>query len=279
MIKSFCKINLSLRVLKKLKIGLHDIQSNTMLLNLHDVIKVNKINSKKDVIFFKGKFKKLVDKSKNSVSDVIRILRTTGLIKKENRYKIIVNKKIPVFSGLGGGTSNAAFVIKYFLKSKIDNKVIKIFEEKIGSDLRFFFNKQVYQKNLRKLIKYKKNFNFYFVLVYPNIKCLTKKIYSKVKKYSSPSKINTSKFLSKNNFIYLMKKEENDLQKIVTQKFNVLEKVLNFISIQKDCYFSRITGSGSVCFGMFKSRKSAILGLKIIKKKFPKYWSIVTKTI
>ena len=114
MIKSFCKINLSLRVLKKLKTGLHDIQSNTMLLNLHDVIKVNKINSKKDVIFFKGKFKKLVNKSKNSVSDVIRILRTSGLIRKENRYKIIVNKRIPVFSGLGGGTSNAAFLIKEF---------------------------------------------------------------------------------------------------------------------------------------------------------------------
>jgi len=279
MIKSYCKINLSLRVIKKLRNGLHDIQSNTLLLDLHDSIKINRINKKKDVIVFTGRFKKSVNNLKNSVSSTLSILRANQFLKKEKKYKIIVNKKIPVFSGLGGGTSNAAFVIKYFLKSKIDNKVIKIFEEKIGSDLRFFFNKQVYQKNLRKLIKYKKNFNFYFVLVYPNIKCLTKKIYSKVKKYSSPSKINTSKILSKNNFIYLMKKEENDLQKIATQKFNVLEKVLNFISIQKDCYFSRITGSGSVCFGMFKSRKSAILGLKIIKKKFPKYWSIVTKTI
>ncbi len=279
MIKSYCKINLSLRVIKKLRNGLHDIQSNTLLLDLHDSIKINRINKKKDVVVFKGMFKKSVNNLKNSVSSTLSILRANQFLKKEKKYKIIVNKKIPVFSGLGGGTSNAAFLIKYFLKSKIDNKVIKIFEEKIGSDLRFFFNKQVYQKNLRKLIKYKKNFNFYFVLVYPNIKCSTKKIYSKVKKYSSPSKINTSKILSKNNFIYLMKKEENDLQKIATQKFNVLEKVLNFISIQKDCYFSRITGSGSVCFGMFKSRKSAILGLKIIKKKFPKYWSIVTKTI
>ena len=153
MIKSFCKINLSLRVLKKLKIGLHDIQSNTMLLDLHDVIKVNKINSKKDVIFFKDKFKKLVDKSKNSVSDVIRILRTTGLIKKENRYKIIVNKKIPAFSGLGGGTSNAAFLIKYFTKNKIDSLNLRPFEKRIGSDLRLFFHKQFFQKSLK---KYKK---------------------------------------------------------------------------------------------------------------------------
>ena len=109
MTKSFCKINLSLRVLKKLKTGLHDIQSNTMLLNLHDIVKVNRTKRKKDVIFFKGKFKKLVNKSKNSVSDTMYLLRRNGLIKKEEVYKIVVNKKIPVFSGLGGGSSNAAF--------------------------------------------------------------------------------------------------------------------------------------------------------------------------
>ena len=279
MIKSFCKINLSLRVLKKLKVGLHDIQSNTMLLNLYDVIKVNKINSKKDVIFFKGKFKKLVDKSKNSVSDVIRILRTSGLIRKENRYKIIVNKKIPVFSGLGGGTSNAAFLIKYFTKNKIDSLNLRPFEKKIGSDLRLFFHKQFFQKSLKKYKKYKKNFTFYFVLIYPNIKCSTRKIYSKVKEYNYRGKTDFSKIGSKDRFVYLIRREYNDLQKIVTSEFIILKRLLNFISIQQGCYFSRMTGSGSVCFGIFKSKKLAILGLKRIKKKFPKYWYVVAKTI
>ena len=133
-IKSFCKINLSLRVLKKLRIGLHNIQSNTLLLNLYDTIKINRINKKKDIVLFRGRFKKLVNKSKNSVFDTMAILRSRGLVKKENRYRIIVNKKIPVFSGLGGGTSNAAFLIKYFVKNKITNLNLRIFEKKVGSD-------------------------------------------------------------------------------------------------------------------------------------------------
>ena len=33
------------------------------------------------------------------------------------------------------------------------------------------------------------------------------------------------------------------------------------------------------CYGMFKSKKSAIAGLKIIKTKFPKYWCVFAKTI
>ncbi len=279
MIKSFCKINLSLKVLKKLKIGLHDIQSNTMLLNLHDTLKVKKFNGKKDIIIFKGNFKKMVNKSKNSVSDTIRILRKKNLIKKENKYKIIVNKKIPVFSGLGGGTSNAAFLIKHLTKNKIKSSKLKIFEKQIGSDFKLFFYKQLFQKNLKKIIKYKKNFNFNFVLVYPNIQCSTKTIYSKVKKYSDSSETDFSKIISKDKFVDSIRKETNDLQKIVTSEFFILKRLLNFISIQQGCYFSRMTGSGSVCFGIFKSKKSAILGFKRIKKKFPKYWCVIAKTI
>ena len=278
-IKSFCKINLSLRVLKKLRIGLHNIQSNTLLLNLYDTIKINRINKKKDIVLFRGRFKKLVNKSKNSVFDTMAILRSRGLVKKENRYRIVVNKKIPVFSGLGGGTSNAAFLIKYFVKNKITNLNLRIFEKKVGSDLRLFFNKQVYQKSLKNLKKYKKNFTFYFVLVYPYIKCSTKDIYFKVREYSSNSTIDTSKIKSKNRFIYLMRRERNDLQEIVVSKFVTLKRILNFISVKEGCYFSRITGSGSVCFGIFKSKKTAILGLKSIKKKFPKYWCVIAKTI
>ena len=279
MIKSFCKINLSLKVLKKLKIGLHDIQSNTMLLNLHDTLKVKKFHGKKDIIIFKGNFKKMVNKSKNSVSDTIRILRKKNLIKKENKYKIIVNKKIPVFSGLGGGTSNAAFLIKHLTKNKIKSSKLKIFEKQIGSDFKLFFYKQLFQKNLKKIIKYKKNFNFNFVLVYPNIQCSTKTIYSKVKKYSDSSETDFSKIISKDKFVDSIRKETNDLQKIVTSEFFILKRLLNFISIQQGCYFSRMTGSGSVCFGIFKSKKSAILGLKRIKKKFPRYWCVTAKTI
>ena len=62
MIKSYCKINLSLRVLNKLSNGFHNIQSNTFLLNLHDTISIKKINGKKDNIIFKGKFKKSIKK-------------------------------------------------------------------------------------------------------------------------------------------------------------------------------------------------------------------------
>ena len=279
MIRSYCKLNLSLRVLKKTKSKLHDIQTNTILLKIHDKINIKNIKKKKDIIIFNGKFNKPIHNLKNTVYDTLRILRKKKYISKNNSYKIIINKKIPIFSGLGGGTGNSASLIKYFIKNKINNKILHCFENKIGSDLRLFFSKQTFQKNLKKISRYKKLYTFHFVLVYPNIKCSTKFIFSKVKKFSKPSQKDFSRISSKIKFIKLIKKEKNDLQKIAISKFVAIKKVLDFISIQNGCFFSRMTGSGSVCFGMFKSEKLAILGLKTIKKKFPRYWCVVTKTI
>ena len=58
--------------------------------------------------------------------------------------------------------------------------------------------------------------------------------------------------------------------------FDGLPKEIN----QKEgCYFSRMSGSGSVCYGLFESQKSANVALKKIKSKYSKFWFSVAKTI
>ena len=136
MIKSYSKINLFLRVLKKNNKGLHNIQSSTMLVDLCDKISIKKINKKKDEIIFIGPFKKNIKSNINTVTEALLILRSQNFVSHKKRYKIVINKRIPVFAGLGGGTGNAAAIIKYFLKNKISSKLLEVFEKKIGSDLR-----------------------------------------------------------------------------------------------------------------------------------------------
>ena len=279
MIKSYCKINLSLRVIKKLKNGLHDIQSNVFQLNLFDQIKIKKTHKKKDLVTWRGKFKNFINKKKNSIIDMLKILRSNGIISKQIKYEIIVNKKIPVFAGLGGGTSNAAYIFKHLVKKKLNQRVAQEIEKKIGTDFKLFFYNQSYLINLGKIEKIRKKHNFHFVLIYPHLKCSTKLMYSKVKNFSQKTKINILNISNRDQFIKAIKKEKNDLQSIAISKFKDLEILINYINIQKGCYFSRLTGSGSVCYGMFASKKLANFALKKIKKKFPKYWAVTTKTI
>ena len=96
---------------------------------------------------------------------------------------------------------------------------------------------------------------------------------------SQPLKNNLSKIRSKSSYIKFIKNESNDLQKIVEKKHDKILKILDLIKIQKNCLFSRMTGSGSVCFGVFSDRKSAKKGIIKIQKRIPNYWSILTKSI
>jgi 4-diphosphocytidyl-2-C-methyl-D-erythritol kinase len=276
-LKSFSKINLSLTINKKLKSGLHDIQSFFCLIDLYDEIKIKKIKRRKDTIKFKGKFAKLVDKKKNSISKILQILRDKNLIK--NHYSVLINKKIPVFAGLGGGTSNAACLIKHLSKKKISKNLLDILEKKIGSDLKLFFYDQGFLKNLKTINSLRKKYNLYFLLVYPNIINSTKYIYSKVRKCSPKLKYNFDKINNKNKFISFQVRLNNELQAIVEKKYPIIRKLLAEIDKKKGCYFSRMTGSGSVCYGVFTSEKTAKAALVSVKSRYPKFWFSVAKTI
>ena len=146
MIRSYAKLNLFLRVVKRLKNGLHNIQTNSVLIDLHDEITIKSIFGSKDIINFNGKFKKNIKKNKNTVTQILLLLRENGLIKKDKKFKITIKKNIPVFSGLGGGTSNAIYILKYFIKKKLNDKLLKIIEKKIGTDSRLFIFKILYKK-------------------------------------------------------------------------------------------------------------------------------------
>ena len=139
-LKSPAKINLSLKIGKKINHKYHDIQSIIFLINLHDQITIKKINGKKDKFKFTGKFKKNIKLENNSVSKSIYVLRKKNIISNNSKYEIKVKKNIPVFSGLGGGSSNAATIIKYFYKKrKIIDKDINYFAKYLGSDFKLFF--------------------------------------------------------------------------------------------------------------------------------------------
>ena len=103
-------------------------------------------------------------------------------------YSIKINKRIPVFGGLGGGTSNAATILKFLIRKKIKKNILSNIIKYVGSDLRLFDYDQGHLENLKKVVKLRSKKKLYFLLVFPKIKCSTKYIYSKVKSFSNKKK-------------------------------------------------------------------------------------------
>ena len=276
-LKSFSKVNLSLNVNRKLKNGLHEIQSYYCLINLNDKIKIRKIEKNRDKVVFKGPFAKHIKKSNNSIINLLKLLRKLKLI--SSCYSVNISKKIPVFSGLGGGTSNAAYVLKFLLKGKVTKNILIRSEKKIGSDLRLFFYKQGFLENLKTVKISQKKYKLFFLLSHPNINCSTREIYSKVKKYSKKIKLKSYEFNNKKKFIEYISSQKNELQSIVEKKYPIVKKLLIDMSAEKGCYFSRISGSGSVCYGLFDNENNAKKALYKIKTKYPKFWLSLAKTV
>jgi len=149
----------------------------------------------------------------------------------------------------------------------------------IGSDCLLFLHKQGFLESLDKIKIYSKTHKLFFLLVYPNIKCSTKHVYSKVKNFSPKIKLNYIIRKSKKNYINFLTKSKNDLQLIVEKEHSIIRDLLLEIRQHKGCYFSRMTGSGSVCYGVFQSKKSVIAALNKIKSKHPSFWTTFAKTI
>ena len=276
-IKSYSKINFSLKINSKSNSGFHEIQSLYSWIDLADIIKIKKIKKNKDKVVFNGPFSKLVNKRNNSVNKMLKQLRQAKLI--TNYYSVIVTKNIPVFGGLGGGTSNAAFILKHLIKNKIKENLLNKIESLIGSDFKLFFKKKGFLNDLSTIIELKKRQIFYLVLVQPKVKCSTKEIYSKVKKFSKKKKFDKRLTKSKSRFLEYLVKSRNDLQSIVENKYPIIRKLLIDIKNEKGCYFSRMTGSGSVCYGLFKDQIVAKKALKKLSYKYPRFWFSFAKTV
>jgi len=282
-IKSYCKINLSLRVLKKLNSGYHNIISLITFCGLHDVISISKIRNLKDKINFSGKFKKGINKKSNTITEVLNLLRNKKLLENQ-AFKINIKKNIPHGSGLGGGSSNAADLLNYFnlkMKLKLNKNKIKKLASQIGSDVPVNLErKNTFLTGKKdKILRFSQKFKLNLLIVYPNLICSTKKIYQKNKKISFSKRQPSFSAISNKKLINFLKSEHNDLEKTVIKIYPKVKKIIDYIKSQKGCYFSRITGSGSACIGIFSNMKNAIYAQKLIKLKYPKYWCAVSKTI
>ena len=275
-IKSHAKINLTLSVVGKSK-KLHKIESVVAFIDLYDLISIKKIRSKNHLIVFKGKFKKKIN-SNNTVSKLLNILEKKKMINQKFYIKII--KNIPQESGLGGGSMNAANILRSFIKKKIikiDKKKAYEISNDIGSDVILGLeptNSIITSKN--KIIRFRKCKRFFTLIVKPNFGCSTKEIYAKVDKFDKVKKHRYSKKMF--NLEYL-KKEHNSLEQVALNRYPFLKKIKSYLGKLESPIFVRMTGSGSALVSYYYSKKQCDKAKKLFSKKYKKYWCVSSKTI
>ena len=279
---AFAKLNLTLRVLSKLKSGNHKIQTVITFCTLKDKIELAEIDLNYDKIIFTGKFGKGISRTNNTVSQLLKILREKKFIEK-TFFSVVIKKEIPCGAGLGGGSSNAASVLNILKKKyhlRIPRKIMIDIASRVGYDvpLCIDYNNKLVNGSNKQFDKIKRDFNLYILIVYPNLINSTEKVYKSNRLFSQKN-LKLKKDLLKSDFIKTLINEKNDLQSVVAKKSQRVKSLINILSIQKDCLFSRMSGSGSACFGVFKNLNSANRTKRLLKNYYPSYWSVVSKTM
>ena len=275
--KSFAKINLVLHVTGKLT-KLHKIESIVKFIEFHDLISIRRAKSNKHKISFNGRFSKDIKKN-NTVDNLFKILDDKNLLNNK-KFRINVKKNIPQEAGLGGGSMNAATILKFLVEKKfikINQKKILQITNLIGSDVILGINPTSAILSSNGAVKrFLMTSSFYTLLVRPNVGCSTKEIYSRVKKITN-SKFNNPK-KSMFNAEYLLR-QENALERAAFSRYPKLKKIKSFLENLKNPLFVRMTGSGSVIIAYYQSKKDCEMAKVQFKRKYKNYWCNTSKTI
>jgi len=274
------KINLFLEIKNKDRDGLHNLESLMSFCDFGDLIYVSK--SKDLSLEISGPFSRSLIRKDNI------ILRTIYMLEKYLNTKIKVNirlnKNLPIASGMGGGSSNAATIIhciKQLFKINFD-KNFNDFLFNLGADVPFCFYRRVamVEGKGEKITFYPRKIPEYFVLlVNPNIQISTKRIFQKLKINFRTKKKPENRFVLEEDFLGYLLKKNNDLEVPAIDQCDEIKFIINELNNNTESLLSRMTGSGATCFALYDKRVKLLEAEKRIKEIKENYWVKTTKLV
>ena len=265
MLKSYAKVNLFLNVVGRRSDKYHNLQSYCVLLNLADQIDIQSSKSTECLV------ENHVSITDNLILKVIDYINR--LYQTQKSVKICIKKYIPIGSGLGGGSSNAAAVLKILPKlwsvPKLNTNHLHQIAFTIGADIPFFYYNQnsLIEGIGEKITPIHHNGTAFILLINPMIKIMTKEIYPLINTYVS-SKILSTKEQIINEVLY----GKNDLERYVRNKYQTVDDLLHFMKKQTNCLVSRMSGSGSTCFALFQKQDDLINAKQEFLKVNKNFW-------
>ena len=279
--KAYAKINLSLNIINKRKDGYHNINSYVIFVKQSDTISIKQLKTKNKKIYVNviGPFSKDLNNNKDiNLCEKIAIYFLEKMHINDD-LQITLNKKLPISSGIGGGSSDAAATLRILIKLyKINknafiNKYSSEISQIIGADVIACFNSKtllmegIGEKIYKIPCRTRKIINSYkwLVLVTPNVHISTKNIFTIYKKRKEPN-FNCNKGIHLDNIF------RNDLKFYAEKTEYKIKEAQKSLSIQRGIIISGMSGSGPTCFGLFKDKNSAIIAKNKIKKLKPKWW-------
>lgn len=273
-LRAYAKINIGLNILGKRSDGFHDIETVLHEVDIFDEIEFepsNKIAMTADSILVPIDNTNLCMKAAHALQTEKNV--NDGVI-------IHLKKNIPIGAGLGGGSSDAAAVLRglnKFWKLNLKNNQLRQLAGQIGADVPFFIEGgTAYATGRGDIIEH---FNLdipcWIAIVTPVIHVSTSWAYKNLyldqrKKEINLREIITKKIKTPNKWQASI---QNDFESFVFKNYPDVRDVKDKLE-KAGAVFTQMSGSGSTVFGIFENEQKAFN----VRGLFPKNYNVSLTT-
>ena len=270
---AFAKLNLTLDVLDKREDGYHNIKSVMQTISVRDDIEIDVDTGKPWTL--ECSMEGIPTDETNLAWKAAKVYCDT-MKKDPNGLAIRITKRIPSGAGLGGGSADAAAVLRAL--NRYFGEPLSIFAlaelgSQIGSDVPFctICGTAMVEGTGEKVRKLPDMPDCVFVICKPEFSVSTPELYRKIDTVAIP--------VRPDNVAMESALLEGNLEKVAANVFNVFDPVvtadhleLNYIKSICNTYGAlnqQMTGSGSACFAILPSFEYAAVVCNMLKENYP----------
>ena len=272
-LKAPAKINLFLKIIRRRPDGYHEIESLMQKIELFDTLHFFRQG---EAVVLSCPAAKLPEDEGNIVYRAAHaFFSATGI---KAGVKIILEKKIPIAAGLGGGSSDAAAAViglNSLFETDLDQKQLSKIARPLGADVEFFV--QDCSAALAtgigdRIQRVESPTGFTVVLVNPGFGVSTKWAYenfpltSNSNPYILARDLNMSREL-RDSFPGLCETVGNDLEAVTVRRYPEIADIKKELT-KAGAAVSLMSGSGPTVFGLFLTEDDARHGFRQLSKKY-----------
>jgi len=279
-IDSYSKINLTLNILARREDGYHEIETIMQSINLADKVI---ITEEKEGIKIKCNHPQVpVSNQSLAYRSAEKILKKFGI---ERGVKIEIDKKIPLASGMAGGSANSATIlvgINKLFNLTLSNEDLRKIGEELGMDVPFCIQNGTalaYQRGEKITPLPPINPPLWIVVINPGFKISTQWAYNnlnleKIKR----RKDNTEAMLAalrEGKPCEIAKNLFNSFERLIIKKYSETARVKDRL-INEGALGTLISGSGPAVFGIAQNEEEALQIYEKLKPEYKLIWVVHT---
>ena len=275
---ALAKINLNLHTTGRLENGYHSLQSLVVFASVHDTVEVRAAQSLSLTI--SGPF---ADGLSTGPDNLVMkaALALQAATNCQLGAALHLQKKLPLASGIGGGSADAAATIKALCRLwqlSPPRHIIDKLALSLGADVPVCMaaTAQIMNGIGDILCPAPLLPEIPAVLVNPGIRVSTPDVFKARKAdFSKPFNFAHQKF-EFDQLVTLLKQTHNDLMAPAIQLHPEINNVIDDLNQFSGSFLARMSGSGATCFAVFDTVLNAEKAVEILHKTHPDWWVVAT---